>query len=91
MSKIEKYEYRAKTGELLGWCKQYQKSIKFEPVVGGVLHVSIEACIDLSNEKKLPVRLVFNNIELQINAQSDIQHIERIYLCKNLEKKYRKR
>ena len=82
MSKIEKYEYRAKTGELLGWCQQNPQTIKFDPVSGGTLHSSIEACIALSNKKNLPVRLVFNDVKLDINAQSDIQDIKRIYFDK---------
>lgn len=82
MSKIEKYEYRAKTGELLGWYQQNPQNIKFDPVSGGTLHTSIEACITLSNKKNLPVRLVFNDVKLDINAQSDIQDIKKIYFDK---------
>ena len=82
MSKIEKYEYRDKTGKLLGWCRQNPQSIKFEPVSGGGLHASIEACIALSNKKNLPVCLVFNDIKLDINTQSEIQNIKKAYFDK---------
>ena len=82
MSKIERYDYRDKIGGLLGWCRQNPQNIRFEPVSGGGLHASIEACIALSNKKNLPVRLVFNDIKLDINAQSEIQDIKKTYFDK---------
>ena len=82
MSKIETYEYRAKTGELLGWCQQNPQNIKFDPFGGDTLHTYIEACIALSNEKNLPVRLVINGVKLDINAQSNIQEIAKNILTK---------
>ena len=79
MSKIYEYDYRSKDGKLLGTCRQNPQNIKFDPVSGGYIDTSVRACIDLSKEKNLPVRLVFNNIKLDITAQSDVQNIINAY------------
>ena len=82
MSKIEKYDYRSATGELLGQCQQNPQNIKFAPVCGDDLPTSIKACIALSAKKNLPVRLVFNYIKLDINTQSNVQDIQKLYFDK---------
>ena len=91
MSKIEKYDYRAKTGELLGWCRQNPQNIRFEPVSGGSICTTVQACIALSDKKNLPVRLVFNDIKLDINAQSDVASIIKTYFDKIKEGAHKKR
>ena len=78
MSTIKQYEYRAKDGELLGWYERNTENISFDPAPGWSIHKAVKSSFALSNQTLLPVKLVFNDINLDIKPYSNVEDMEKI-------------
>lgn len=80
LARIRPYAYYDDNNVYLGSYVQNKHDIRFTPIKGASVNGAVHACIDISNQYKMPVKMVFNGIELNISypISSDSATIQNI-------------
>lgn len=66
LARIKPHAYYNDDNVCIGSYVQNKYDIRFTPIEGTSVNGAVHASIDISNQYKLPVKMAFNNVEIDI-------------------------
>lgn len=66
LARIKPHAYYNDDNVCIGSYVQNKYDIRFTPIEGTSVNGAVHASIDISNQYKMPVKMVFNNVEIDI-------------------------
>lgn len=66
LARIKQHAYYNDDNVCIGSYVQNKYDIQFKPIEGTSVNGAVHASIDISNQYKMPVKMAFNNVEIDI-------------------------